>query len=155
MNPPKVAEAAGVGQKVMDRITSLQSTKPWVAAIDGPCLGGGLELALSCAHRVATTSPKTVLGLPEVMLGLLPGFGGTQRLPKLVGMPAALDMMLTGKNIKAELSHSTPLPPPLPLALSLPLPLPQPYPNPTPTLPQPCPNPAPTLPQLCARPTPT
>jgi len=97
----KVAEAAGAGQAVMDRISGMQGKKPWVAAIDGPCLGGGLELALTCAHRVATTSSKTGLGLPEVMLGLLPGFGGTQRLPKLVGMAAALDMMLTGKTIKA------------------------------------------------------
>jgi enoyl-CoA hydratase/long-chain 3-hydroxyacyl-CoA dehydrogenase len=93
-------ETAGIGQKGFDRIEAMQAKKPWVAAIDGSCLGGGLELALTCAHRVATSSPKTVLGLPEVMLGLLPGCGGTQRLPKLVGAPAALDMLLTGKNIK-------------------------------------------------------
>lgn len=93
-------ETAQMGQRVMDRIEAMQSKTPWVAAIDGACLGGGLEVAMSCAHRIVTTSPKTVLGLPEVQLGLLPGSGGTQRLPKLVGMMTALDMMLTGKNIK-------------------------------------------------------
>ena len=78
-----------------------QSKKPVVAAIHGSCLGGGLEVALACHWRLATDSPKTSLGLPEVMLGLLPGGGGTQRLPRLVGLQAALDMMLTGKNIRA------------------------------------------------------
>ena len=91
---------AGIGQRQMDRIASMQKTTPWVAAIDGACLGGGLEVAMSCAHRVATSSSKTVLGLPEVMLGLLPGSGGTQRLPKLVGAQEALGMVLTGKTIK-------------------------------------------------------
>ena len=74
--------------------------KPVVAAINGKCLGGGLEVALACDHRIASTD--AVMALPEVMLGLLPGAGGTQRLPKLVGTPAALDMMLTGKNIPAK-----------------------------------------------------
>lgn len=74
--------------------------KPVVAAIDGPCLGGGLELALACRYRVITQSPKTILGLPEVKLGLLPGGGGTQRLPRLVGVAQALGMILTGKNIR-------------------------------------------------------
>ena len=93
-------DASAEGQVAMDKIASMQKTKPWVAAIDGPCLGGGLEVALACSQRVATASSKTTLGLPEVMLGLLPGAGGTQRLPKLVGAAPALDMMLTGKNIK-------------------------------------------------------
>ena len=62
--------------------------KPKVAAIHGNCLGGGLEFALSCHYRIATTSPKTGLALPEVMLGILPGAGGTQRLPKLIGLQA-------------------------------------------------------------------
>jgi enoyl-CoA hydratase/long-chain 3-hydroxyacyl-CoA dehydrogenase len=95
-------DTAGLGQQAMDRIAKLQKSKPMVAAIDGACLGGGLEVALSCSYRVATTSPKTVLGLPEVMIGLLPGSGGTQRLPKLVGAAASLDMMLTGKQLKAD-----------------------------------------------------
>ena len=76
--------------------------KKWIAAIDGACLGGGLEMALSCHHRVATASSKTVLGVPEVMIGLLPGSGGTQRLPKLIGAASALDLMLTGKQLKAD-----------------------------------------------------
>ena len=73
---------------------------PLVCAIDGVALGGGLEWALWCDYRVCTDSPKTKMGLPEVKLGLLPGFGGTQNLPKLVGVQAALDMMLTGKDIR-------------------------------------------------------
>mmetsp|Transcript_26218 Transcript_26218/g.39691 ORF Transcript_26218/g.39691 Transcript_26218/m.39691 type:complete len:791 (+) Transcript_26218:113-2485(+) len=73
---------------------------PLVAAIDGPALGGGLEWALWCDYRICTDSSKTKLGLPEVKLGLLPGFGGTQNLHKLVGLQAAMDMMLTGKDIR-------------------------------------------------------
>lgn len=76
------------------------SDVPVVAAIHGACLGGGLEVALACHYRIATDHGKTVLALPEVMLGLLPGGGGTQRLPRLVGLQDALDMMLTGKNIR-------------------------------------------------------
>lgn len=88
------------GQKVMNAIQNARF--PVVAAINGSCLGGGLELALACRYRIATESSKTVLGLPEVKLGLLPGAGGTQRLPRLVGLQAALDMMLTGKNIQPK-----------------------------------------------------
>ncbi len=73
--------------------------KPIVAAIHGATLGGGLEVALACHYRIADDDPKTILALPEVKLGLLPGGGGTQRLPRIVGLQAALDMMLTGKNI--------------------------------------------------------
>lgn len=75
---------------------------PMVAGINGVALGGGLEWALYCDYRVATSSKKTNLGLPEVKLGLLPGMGGTYHLPKLVGYAAAMDMMLTGKNIKPD-----------------------------------------------------
>ena len=75
---------------------------PVVAAIHGNCLGGGLELAMACHMRVCSDSPKTMLGLPEVMLGLLPGGGGTQRLPRLVGIASALDMMLTGKQLRPK-----------------------------------------------------
>jgi 3-hydroxyacyl-CoA dehydrogenase len=77
-----------------------ESVKVHVAAIDGNCLGGGLELALSCDYRVATPSGK--LGLPEIRLGLLPGAGGTQRLPRLIGARAALEFMLKGSSISAE-----------------------------------------------------
>ncbi|MBD1390255.1 fatty acid oxidation complex subunit alpha FadJ [Neiella sp. HB171785] len=75
---------------------------PVVAAIHGTCLGGGLELAMACHWRVITDHEKTRLGLPEVQLGLLPGGGGTQRLPRLVGIAKSLDMMLTGKQLRAK-----------------------------------------------------
>ncbi|AKF82968.1 fatty-acid oxidation protein subunit alpha [Myxococcus fulvus 124B02] len=86
------------GQAGFDRLEAFP--KPVVAAIHGACLGGGLEWALACHYRIATDSPKTTLGLPEVQLGLLPGAGGTQRLPALIGAQAALDLILTGKNVK-------------------------------------------------------
>uniref|UniRef100_A0A3Q1GJG0 enoyl-CoA hydratase n=1 Tax=Acanthochromis polyacanthus TaxID=80966 RepID=A0A3Q1GJG0_9TELE len=88
------------GQKMLEKIE--KSPIPVVAAIHGSCLGGGLELAIACQYRISTKSNKTVLGTPEVMLGLLPGAGGTQRLPKMVCLTGAFDMMLTGKNIRAE-----------------------------------------------------
>ena len=84
----------------MERLAGLPF--PTVAAIHGACLGGGLELALACKRRVATEHPKTKLGLPEVQLGLIPGLGGTQRLPRLIGVPDALDMILTGKQVDAR-----------------------------------------------------
>jgi 3-hydroxyacyl-CoA dehydrogenase / enoyl-CoA hydratase / 3-hydroxybutyryl-CoA epimerase len=76
--------------------------KPVVAAIHGACLGGGAELALACSHRIATDDPKTQLGQPEVQLGVIPAVGGTQRLPELIGITAALDLILTGKTIDAR-----------------------------------------------------
>ena len=88
------------GQQLMAEINALPI--PVVAAIHGACLGGGLELALACHARVCTDDAKTVLGLPEVQLGLLPGSGGTQRLPRLVGVSTALDMILTGKQLRAR-----------------------------------------------------
>lgn len=88
------------GQQVLDRLAALPC--PTVAAIHGFALGGGLELALACTYRVAANDGKVNLGLPEVMLGVHPGFGGTVRAPQLVGVRAALDMMLTGKSIRAE-----------------------------------------------------
>ena len=95
------AEAIGrMGQQMFDQLEQL--SVPLVAAIHGPCLGGGLELALACHARVASSDNKTVLGLPEVQLGLLPGSGGTQRLPRLVGLQKALDMILTGKQLRAK-----------------------------------------------------
>ena len=81
---------------MLSRVETLP--KPVVAAIHGACLGGGLELALACHYRIATDHPKTQLGLPEVQLGLIPGAGGSQRLPRLIGARAALDMILTGKS---------------------------------------------------------
>jgi 3-hydroxyacyl-CoA dehydrogenase/enoyl-CoA hydratase/carnithine racemase len=76
-----------------------RSPKPFVAAVEGACLGGGLELALACHVRMASTHPRTCFALPEVNLGILPGFGGTQRLPRLIGLPAALDIITTGKTV--------------------------------------------------------
>jgi 3-hydroxyacyl-CoA dehydrogenase/enoyl-CoA hydratase/3-hydroxybutyryl-CoA epimerase len=95
------AEAlARAGQRGFDALE--RSKKPIVAAIHGACLGGGLELALACHWRIATDDRKTQLGQPEVMLGLIPGAGGTQRLPRLVGIATALDLILTGKSLKAR-----------------------------------------------------
>ncbi|HSG07661.1 MAG TPA: 3-hydroxyacyl-CoA dehydrogenase NAD-binding domain-containing protein [Longimicrobiales bacterium] len=75
---------------------------PTVAAIHGVCVGGGVELSLACRHRVLSDSPRTRIGLPEVMLGILPAWGGTTRLPRLVGLQAALELLLTGKQIDAR-----------------------------------------------------
>jgi enoyl-CoA hydratase / long-chain 3-hydroxyacyl-CoA dehydrogenase len=88
------------GQQQMQEIENCP--KPVVAAIMGSCMGGGLELALGCHYRIAVNDTKTQLAVPEVMLGLLPGAGGTQRLMRLLPPDEALQMMLTGKNIKAE-----------------------------------------------------
>ncbi|KAM6954298.1 hydroxyacyl-CoA dehydrogenase trifunctional multienzyme complex subunit alpha a [Aplochiton taeniatus] len=96
----EVTNLSREGQKMFEKIE--KSPIPIVAAINGSCLGGGLEFAIACQYRIATKSKKTVLGTPEVMLGLLPGAGGTQRLPKMVGLPGAFDMMLTGRNIRAD-----------------------------------------------------
>ena len=96
----EVKNLAQAGQRLFKRLSELK--QPVVAAIHGSCLGGGLELALSCDYRIATTSNSTSLAAPEVMLGLIPGAGGTQRLPALVGLEKALPMILTGSAIRAE-----------------------------------------------------
>ncbi len=88
------------GQEMVSRVETL--SKPVVAAIHGACLGGGLELALACHYRVATDHSRTQLGLPEVQLGLIPGAGGCERLPRLIGLRAALDMILAGKSERAS-----------------------------------------------------
>src|SRR5688500_7611083 len=76
-----------------------RSQKPFVAAIEGSSLGGGLELVLACHRRIASTHPKTCFALPEVKLGILPGFGGTQRLPRVIGLPAALNLITAGRMV--------------------------------------------------------
>jgi len=104
INSMDTAEGAAAGSAEAQDFIANQiesSKKPIVAAINGACLGMGLEIAMGCHYRIALDAPKTGLGLPEVMLGVLPGAGGTQRLPKLVGLPTSLDMMLTGKQLKA------------------------------------------------------
>jgi 3-hydroxyacyl-CoA dehydrogenase/enoyl-CoA hydratase/3-hydroxybutyryl-CoA epimerase len=88
------------GLRIFDRLAA--APYPTLALVRGFCLGGGLELALACRYRVAVDEPGTRLGLPEVMLGILPGWGGVKRLPRVVGGPAALDMMLTGKTVDAR-----------------------------------------------------
>jgi len=95
-----VVAISTMGQQMFDRINAIKV--PVVAAINGPCLGGGLEFALACHARVCSDSTKTVLGVPEVQLGLLPGSAGTQRLPTLVGIAKSLDLMLTGKQLRAK-----------------------------------------------------
>ena len=80
--------------------------KPFVAAINGTALGGGLEICLACHHRIAVDRPDAVLGLPEVLVGLLPGGGGTQRLPRMIGVQNALDLMIQGKHIKPAVAKS-------------------------------------------------
>ncbi|MBX3132337.1 MAG: fatty acid oxidation complex subunit alpha FadJ [Gemmatimonadaceae bacterium] len=97
--------ASAFGHTMMSRIE--KGRVPVVAAIEGACLGGGLEFALACAYRIAADTPKMVLALPEVQLGLIPGAGGTQRLPRRVGLQVALDMILTGKNVRAKKALQT------------------------------------------------
>ena len=80
--------------------------KPFVAAINGTALGGGLEICLACHHRIAIDRPDAVLGLPEVLVGLLPGNGGTQRLPRMIGVQNALELMTQGKHIKPAVAKS-------------------------------------------------
>ncbi len=88
------------GQLVFERLESLPC--PTVAAIHGFALGGGLELALACRYRVAVGDERLSLGLPEVQLGIHPGFGGTVRTVRLIGMTAAMEMMLTGRPIRVD-----------------------------------------------------
>jgi 3-hydroxyacyl-CoA dehydrogenase / enoyl-CoA hydratase / 3-hydroxybutyryl-CoA epimerase len=88
------------GQEMLERVARF--SKPVVVGIHGSCLGGGLEFALASHYRVASDHPKTQLGLPEIQLGLLPGAGGCQRLPRLIGTRAALDMILAGKTERAQ-----------------------------------------------------
>ena len=98
---PKVGrELASLGQEIFNRIEDLPFTT--VAAIQGACVGGGCELVLACDYRILLNSERTKIGLPEIKLGILPGFGGSQRLPRLIGLPAALDIILQGRVVSAE-----------------------------------------------------
>ena len=99
-DPARAAELARAGQHVFNRLAALPF--PSVAVIHGYCLGGGLELALACTYRIALGNPDTRLGLPEVRLGIHPGFAGTVRLPRLIGHLRALSLMLTGRTVGAK-----------------------------------------------------
>lgn len=95
--PEQGTEALLAGHRVFDRISDLPF--PTVALIDGPCLGGGTELVLSLDERLAADTPKTKIGLPEVTIGLIPAWGGTQRMPRCVGLQAGLELVLTGEPV--------------------------------------------------------
>lgn len=97
LNAEAAREISQLGQQVFSELESLNV--PTVALISGACLGGGLEFAMACRYRIADDSPKTLLGLPEVQLGLIPGWGGTVRLPRLVGFIEALPLILSGKKL--------------------------------------------------------
>jgi 3-hydroxyacyl-CoA dehydrogenase/enoyl-CoA hydratase/3-hydroxybutyryl-CoA epimerase len=95
-----VQDAIENGQRVLQRLARLPC--PTVAAVHGHCMGGGTELSLACRWRVASRDPSTRIALPEVKLGIFPGWGGSARLPRLIGAPAALELMLTGRGASAE-----------------------------------------------------
>ncbi len=94
------AKGAATMQGVLSRFADFPAKT--AALIHGPCLGGGLELALACHYRIVSDDEKTSLGLPEIQLGLIPGAGGTQRLPRLIGIQKSLDLILTGKRVDAK-----------------------------------------------------
>ncbi|MCH7603851.1 MAG: enoyl-CoA hydratase/isomerase family protein [Planctomycetes bacterium] len=91
------------GQEIFAKIEAIPI--PTVAVIHGACMGGGLELALACDYRLVTDHPKTILALPEVNLGIIPGWGGTQRLPRLIGLAPGLQMILTGRQIAGKKAY--------------------------------------------------
>lgn len=98
---PAVGESlARRGQEIFNTLEQLPF--PTVAAISGPCVGGGCELVLACKYRILSDSESSRIGLPEIRLGIVPGFGGTQRLPRLIGLPAALEIITAGKILRAK-----------------------------------------------------
>src|SRR5207237_5267777 len=96
-SPEQAKEYLRFGQKTFHRFSKLPQVT--VAAINGACLGGGCEIAISCDWRVISDSPKATIGLPETKLGIFPAWGGTTKLPRLIGLPAALDIILKGKSL--------------------------------------------------------
>ena len=99
-----ISDSIRRGQQVFQRLAELPC--PTVAAIHGFCMGGGTEIALACDYRVASSDDSTRIGLPEVNLGIYPGWGGSVRLPRLVGAPSAFDMMLTGRALSAKAARA-------------------------------------------------
>ncbi len=93
-------ELIRVGQSAFDNLEALPF--PSLSLINGFCLGGGMEMSLACDYRIALDDPRTRLGLPEVLLGIHPGWGGTMRMPRLIGAPAAMDLMLSGRTVNAR-----------------------------------------------------
>ncbi|WP_142453513.1 fatty acid oxidation complex subunit alpha FadJ [Gracilimonas mengyeensis] len=101
----EIEQLSKTGHQILNRIADFE--KPIAVAVHGSCMGGGLELSLACHYRVCSDSSDTVFSLPEVKLGLLPGTGGTQRLPRRIGIQKALTYMLTGKNIYVRQARNT------------------------------------------------
>ena len=99
-DPAQGADGARFGQGIFGSLKEVGV--PTVAAVHGICLGGGVEIALACSHRVASDAPSTKMGLPEVLLGILPAWGGTTRLPRLIGVEDALDLLLSGRQVSAS-----------------------------------------------------
>jgi 3-hydroxyacyl-CoA dehydrogenase / enoyl-CoA hydratase / 3-hydroxybutyryl-CoA epimerase len=103
-NADEAEKLARTGQSLFNDLARLSF--PTIAAISGPCAGGACELALACDYRLISDHGSSVIGLPEIKLGILPGFGGTQRLPRLVGLPRSLDIILKGKMLKPKQAYS-------------------------------------------------
>ena len=101
--PERISYLIKLGQDTFNRIEDLRITT--VAAINGACLGGGYELALACDHRVATLDSSTKIGLPETMLGILPAWGGSTRLPRMIGIAGAMNIILAGKVVVPKLAY--------------------------------------------------
>ncbi len=104
-DPAEGTAKARQGQRTFDRLARLRV--PTIAAVNGICLGGGTEMILACDRRIAADWDETRIGLPEVRLGILPGFGGTSRLPRLIGLRSAADLILTGRRISARAATAT------------------------------------------------
>ena len=96
----KAQSMCGIGQNLLNQIEDIPI--PFIAAINGACLGGGCEVALACDYRIATDDSSTRIGLPETKLGVIPGFGGCWRLPRLIGLEASLDIILGGKSVNGK-----------------------------------------------------
>ena len=102
-NEKEVYDSLMEVHKIFNKLENLPI--PTIAYINGACMGGGLELALACKYRVLSTNPKTKLAFPEIKLGIFPGFAGTIRAPKIIGLVNALDLILTGKTIDAKKAY--------------------------------------------------